>query len=743
MNFFSDYIKASKAEWLKLRNSGMFWLVLIMAAFIPGIFTLAGLLQSESGITSVNTENSWKMMVTSCFQGFGVFFYPIFLTLVVIRLTQMEHRGGGWKLIEVQPISKLSLYLGKFSMAVVISFLCIVALILFSLLGGTIMMLVRPGSGFSKFSIPFEFISGLGLRLLIAGLGVLGIQYLFSVVISGFLWPFAIGLVGTITGTILFGFRKALWWPYIAPGLTVTNPEGSSAGNFLMYYEWLGIAWMLIGLWLGYQWYERKTFKRAFLKPITRLLYILVPAIMFTVFFIYINKPVQLPSHNRTVIAGILDTKEKIHTAYLIAEPLMDTVLEIPVTNNQFSVSTDKNIPAGVYYFKTGSISPQRVFFGSNDSLFIKIKSDGKSTKLNTSGNRIPENEYLKNGLRTGGGGYESYVLENYGYEMKPAQFAREVVRLWKDEINKIDNYKTADNLKPASDFIALQKKLLSLYYLKLLDTRYAQWFRVYHPNETLEYPKSVDAIRNAVSYNDSSLLGYEQYRENVTDYFQQKHKLSLSNDTAYLSKLCTVLPAGNIRDYLIYNKLKEAIGRTRDSTKREMLMMEFLPQIAQTKIQRQLLAQHLLLKSLNRGKPAPDFFTTALNKDSFSLKDFNGRYVVIDVWATWCGPCKVQSPNFERMAEQYTSPSVAFVALSIDDNKWMWQNEASEKSFRVLQLHANDKNIFGKAYGIEYIPRYILLGPDGKIINAQMPEPGSSAFEEILRKEIPGLESL
>ncbi|HJS53954.1 MAG TPA: ABC transporter permease [Chitinophagaceae bacterium] len=742
MRFFPDYIKAFKAEWLKLRNSGMFWLVLIMSAFIPAIFTLSGLLQSESGITSVNTENSWKQIVTSCFTGFGVFFFPIFLTLVVIRLTQMEHRGGGWKLIEVQPISKLSLYLSKFSIAVVISLMCIVALILFSLLSGTIIMLAKPGSGYSKFSIPFGFIAGLGFRLLISGLGVLGIQYLFSVVISGFIGPFAIGLVATITGTIFFGFGKALWWPYIAPGLTVTNPQGSEAGNLLMYYEWLSIAWMLIGLWLGYQWYERKTFKRAFFKPVGRLLYIIIPAILFAFFFTYINKPVQLDAHNRTVIAGTFDTKEKIRAAYLIAEPLMDTLLEIPVTDNRFNFTTDKTIHAGTYYFKAGNFNLQRVFFGSNDSLFITLESDGRSTKFTTTGNRIPENEYLKKG-GGGSGGYETYYLENFGYEMKPDRFAKEVVRLWKGDMNKVDNYKTADNLKPAADFIRLQKKLHSLYYLKLLDSRYAQWFRVYHPNETLEFPKSVDALRNAVDYNDSSLLSYEQYRDNIADYFQQKHKLSLSNDTAYISKLCTVLPAGNVRDYLIYNKLKEAIGRTRDSTKREVLLTEFLPAISQSNIQHQLLAQHFLLKSLNRGKPAPDFMATALNKDTFSLEDFKGRYVVIDVWATWCAPCRAQSPHFERMAEQFTSRDIAFVALSTDDNKWVWQNEANEKSFRVLQLHVNDKNLFGRSYGLEYIPRYIFLGPDGKIINAQMPEPGDPAFEDILRKEIPSIASL
>ena len=741
MNFFADYIKACKAEWLKLRNSGMFWLVLFMAAFIPVLFTIAGLMVSDSGISSGNTENAWKSLVVNCFQGFGIFFFPIFLSLVVVRLTQMEHRGGGWKLIEVQPISRLSLYLGKFSISVVVALMCIVALILWSLLSGTIIMWAKPGSGFSKSSIPIEFISGLGLRLLIAGLGILGIQYLFSVVISGFVWPFAIGLVSTITGTILFGFRKALWWPYIAPALTVTNSEGSSAGNYLMYYEWLSIAWMIIALWLGYQWYLRKNIKRAFFKPAGRLAYLLIPVIIFAVFFVYINKPVQLPSHKRTVIAGGLESKDQFQTAYLLAEPLMDTILEIPIVKNRFRVNIDKKIPTGVYWFKLGSIN-QKLFFGNNDSLFLKIRSTDRSSQIITTGNRTAENEYLRNG-RDGVDGGDIWYLENRGYEMTPKAYANAVVKLWESNVEWIDNFKTADNLKPADDFIALQKKLTSLSYLRLLDNRYPQWFRMYHPNETLDYPKSVDAIRNTVSYNDSTLLGYAEYRSNITDYLQQKHKLSRFNDTAYLAKLSTVLPAGNVRDYLIYNKLKEAIGKTRDSSRREMLITTFVPMISQSKIQQQILGQHLLLKSLGRGKPAPDFTSTALNKDTFSLKNFLGKFVVIDVWATWCQPCQVQSPMFDQLAEQYTNQNVAFVALSIDDNKWAWENQASEKISRVVQLHSNDKNLFGQAYGIEYIPRYILLDADGKIINAQMPEPGNPLFEEILRREIPGLESL
>jgi peroxiredoxin len=742
MNFFSDYIKAFKAEWLKLRNSGTFWLVLIMAAFIPAIFTLVGLLTTESDFTFVASENSWKRLITSCFQGFGLFFFPIFLTLLVIRLTQMEHRGGGWKLIEVQPISKPSLYLSKFSVAIVVAFLCILALILFSLLGGTIIMLVKNSPGFTQHSIPLEFITRFGLRLLVAGLGVLGIQYLFSVVISGFLWPFSIGLVGTIAGSIFFAMRKVLWWPYIAPGLTVLNPDGSSAGNFLMYYEWLSITWMVTALWLGYQWYVRKTFKRAFFKPIPRILYMVVPLVLFLVVFIYINKPVQPPSHSRTVIAGTVESKDKFQTAYLFAEPLMDTVLEIPITDNRFSASTQKNIPAGVYSFRLGAIN-QKIFFGNKDSLFLKVKIDGISNRVTSSGTRIPENEYLRNGADNNDNGSDKYKLEHYGSEMTPKAFAAEVMRLWHDEVDNLNNYKTADNLKPNDDFIALQKKLLSLYYIKLLDGKYARWFKVYHPTETLEFPKSVDAIRNTVGYNDSTLLSYALYRDNIADYYQQKYKLNPSNDTAYISKVATVLPASTLRDYLVYNKIKGLVGRTRDSASREMLIAKYLPVISQQKTQQQILTLHYTLNSLTRGSAAPDFTTTALNKDTFSLKNFKGRYVVIDVWATWCRTCTGQSAIFEKIAEEYTSPSVAFVALSIDDSRWEWQNEASQRSLRVLHLRSNDKDLFGRSYGIDYMPRYILLDPDGKILNAQMPEPGNPAFIEILKKEIPGLASL
>ncbi len=116
------------------------------------------------------------------------------------------------------------------------------------------------------------------------------------------------------------------------------------------------------------------------------------------------------------------------------------------------------------------------------------------------------------------------------------------------------------------------------------------------------------------------------------------------------------------------------------------------------------------------------------------------GRYVVVDVWATWCAPCKKEAPYFNRYAEQYTSEAIAFVSLSVDENKNAWKSESAGRNERVLQLWANNSKGELAAYNLEFIPRFMLIDPKGKIISAQLPMPSDPEFEQILLKEIPYL---
>ena len=149
------------------------------------------------------------------------------------------------------------------------------------------------------------------------------------------------------------------------------------------------------------------------------------------------------------------------------------------------------------------------------------------------------------------------------------------------------------------------------------------------------------------------------------------------------------------------------------------------------------LIVKNRVQNSFQKGKPAAIFFAETLLGDTISLQSLKGRYLLIDVWATWCAPCKQESPYFDDLSEKYTSENLAFISISIDEEKFKWKRESGDKAKTVLQLWALNKEIFMSFYGIEGIPRFMLIDPEGKIVNINMARPSEEEFENILKREV------
>ena len=121
------------------------------------------------------------------------------------------------------------------------------------------------------------------------------------------------------------------------------------------------------------------------------------------------------------------------------------------------------------------------------------------------------------------------------------------------------------------------------------------------------------------------------------------------------------------------------------------------------------------------------------------SLDDLKGKYVYIDVWATWCGPCKAELPYLKKLEEKFEGKNIYFVSISIDASKAPWIKMVQEEKLGGIQLHGGSKAQIVKDYSIRAIPRFILLDKDGKIINSDMSRPSDADTESTLN----GLEGI
>lgn len=139
----------------------------------------------------------------------------------------------------------------------------------------------------------------------------------------------------------------------------------------------------------------------------------------------------------------------------------------------------------------------------------------------------------------------------------------------------------------------------------------------------------------------------------------------------------------------------------------------------------------------LGRGKPSPKFVNYENNNGgTTSLDDLKGKYVYMDIWATWCGPCKSEIPFLKEVEKKYHGKNIEFVSISIDEKKnyTKWKSMIKEKELDGIQLIADNNwsSSFVTEYKIQGIPRFILIDPQGNIIAADAPRPSDEKLIQL-----------
>ncbi len=148
----------------------------------------------------------------------------------------------------------------------------------------------------------------------------------------------------------------------------------------------------------------------------------------------------------------------------------------------------------------------------------------------------------------------------------------------------------------------------------------------------------------------------------------------------------------------------------------------------------RRLLLPPDVFQRLENAKSIFDFELVDQSNKKVNLSRFEGKYLFLDFWASWCGSCIAQFPKINTEIENAKGTPVLFISISVDTKFTTWVRTLERNNLKSVNL-LDSSGILRSFYGLNIFPTYLIIGPDGSIYQRNPPVPGSAGFKKMLER--------
>lgn len=371
------------------------------------------------------------------------------------------------------------------------------------------------------------------------------------------------------------------------------------------------------------------------------------------------------------------------------------------------------------------------------DQLSLSTSANQFSQVMNFTGDRAVENQYL---TEKADKDRKARSMKVKLYKMEEQEFIEATDKDKEAKMLTLENFKLQNEIDPFFAFLMKSEIEYEWANDRLIYPRYHGF---YTQNENFQPSPVYYDFERAIDRNDPAKLWSPNFTSFISNYsdwqvtklIEKDESFALKDNGRSLAKFNVIADAftnEEIKEYLMYTTLKTHIKYEGANGTPELIKL-FEERSANQNFKNDIQNDYAIWRGLESGNQAPTFAYADIDGQVHDMASYKGKYIYVDIWATWCGPCKREIPHLEALQEEYKdNDKILFTSVSIDKDKSAWERMVKDQNMKGLQLFAEGewRSSIVRDYKISGIPRFLLIDDQGKIVSANAARPSSDRIK-------------